>query len=351
MVDPWQPPNAAVVGAGLIALDVVIDERQREPMRWAGGTCGNLLAILGYMGWRAYPVACFNHAAATCLIAADLKRWSVDLRYLHLEARTNPPVVIQRMLRDRKGNNVHLWSFLCPKCRRTLPRFSPVPATAVQSMFDWPRPRVFFADRVCSSTIVLAERSRSDGAVVVFEPASNAYLSLFNRMLRLAHIVKYSRAEFRSSIDVPDSVLLQVETFGREGLRYRTRLRGGAWEWVTVPAFHLTGLRDAAGSGDWCTAGIIHALAAGGFTTFGRSTHARVRSSMGFAQALATWNCGYVGARGGMYAVKKRQFRAAVEQIMATRAHCLPLEGGGSKELRSHVPGVCPSCLEHCEPL
>ena len=39
-----------VVGAGLVALDVVLDERTATPPRlWAGGTCGNVLSILAFL--------------------------------------------------------------------------------------------------------------------------------------------------------------------------------------------------------------------------------------------------------------------------------------------------------------
>ena len=43
-----------VVGTGLVALDVVINsDVHRPPRLWAGGTCGNVLTILSYLGWHA----------------------------------------------------------------------------------------------------------------------------------------------------------------------------------------------------------------------------------------------------------------------------------------------------------
>ena len=45
-----------VVGTGLVALDIVINsDVHRPPQLWAGGTCGNVLTILSYLGWHAYP--------------------------------------------------------------------------------------------------------------------------------------------------------------------------------------------------------------------------------------------------------------------------------------------------------
>lgn len=47
-----------VVGTGLVALDVVFNEKQDEPIgRWAGGTCGNVLSILSWLGWSAWPIS------------------------------------------------------------------------------------------------------------------------------------------------------------------------------------------------------------------------------------------------------------------------------------------------------
>lgn len=45
-----------ICGTGLIALDVVVTPSTvNSPRFWAGGTCGNVLAVLGFLGWK--PVA------------------------------------------------------------------------------------------------------------------------------------------------------------------------------------------------------------------------------------------------------------------------------------------------------
>ena len=44
--------NNIIVGAGLISLDVLILDGQRVPISYyVGGTCGNVMMILSYMGW------------------------------------------------------------------------------------------------------------------------------------------------------------------------------------------------------------------------------------------------------------------------------------------------------------
>ncbi len=43
--------NPKIIGTGLIALDVIVNaEHNREPFFQAGGTCGNVLSILSFLG-------------------------------------------------------------------------------------------------------------------------------------------------------------------------------------------------------------------------------------------------------------------------------------------------------------
>jgi len=44
-------------GIGLIALDLILDGGDPKPRLSAGGTCGNVMAILSRLGWNAVPVA------------------------------------------------------------------------------------------------------------------------------------------------------------------------------------------------------------------------------------------------------------------------------------------------------
>ena len=52
-------PQPVVVGTGLLSLNVILDEDDftRAPYLHAGGTCGNVMAILSYLGWCAFPAA------------------------------------------------------------------------------------------------------------------------------------------------------------------------------------------------------------------------------------------------------------------------------------------------------
>src|SRR4051794_7137720 len=69
--------RSRVYGAGLIALDIVITPDDRAARTYAGGTCGNVLTILSYLGWESFPIARLNGDAVSARVLADLHRWNV----------------------------------------------------------------------------------------------------------------------------------------------------------------------------------------------------------------------------------------------------------------------------------
>ena len=75
-----------IIGTGLVALDVVLRRTGSSPPRfWAGGTCGNVLAILGFLDWKPVAVARLRPDSAGQRVVEDLKRWNVDMRYACVE--------------------------------------------------------------------------------------------------------------------------------------------------------------------------------------------------------------------------------------------------------------------------
>src|ERR1044071_1853044 len=74
-------PPPTVIGTGLIALDVIVKRASQPSGRWTGGTCGNVMSILSYLGWGAYPVARLNGDDASKQVLQDLERWGVRLQF------------------------------------------------------------------------------------------------------------------------------------------------------------------------------------------------------------------------------------------------------------------------------
>ncbi|MFX8972681.1 hypothetical protein ABTN24_19250, partial [Acinetobacter baumannii] len=95
-------------------------------------------------------------------------------------------------------------------------------------------------------------RAAELGAVVVFEPSALGDQSLFREAWSISHVVKYSHerlSELPEGFDFSSNQVLQVETLGSEGLRYRARFkRRAATPWRTLEALKAPAVRDTAGA-------------------------------------------------------------------------------------------------------
>jgi sugar/nucleoside kinase (ribokinase family) len=311
----------SIVGTGLLALDVVIsDDDCSSPRRWAGGTCGNVLIILSYLDWDAYPVGRLDSEAASKRILADMARWGVHLDFATSEPQCNAPIIIHKIFRTPGGEALHKFSMKCPHCGAWLPGYKAVVSSAAQHVAARiGSPRVFFLDRVSRGSLLLAKASSERGALVVFEPSGIQDPRLFREALSLTHILKYSTDRIHDLREWKSSTtpLLEIETLGRKGLRYRSRIESSKTTgWQRLEPYSATRVTDTAGSGDWCTAGIVHCLGRQGLAGLHTTTATELREALRFGQALAAWNCRFEGARGGMYEVDRLSFQTGVMEIM-----------------------------------
>lgn len=340
------------IGTGLVALDVVVGiDAKDSPRVYAGGTCGNVLSILGYFGWRSLPVARLGDEPAD-RVFKDLERFGVDLKYAKLTPTAPTPIIVERIRRDSSGELYHSFSWSCPQCKSRLPGYAPVPAAAITPHLDeLPPAGVFFFDRVSRGAITLAKAAQAKGAIVFFEPSGVGEPRLFREALTLAHVVKYSQERmktlgewFDDEAGQPSAPLLEIETLGRGGLRYRTRLPADrTQDWRHVDAYPVPTLRDAAGCGDWTTAGIIDKIARNGLAGLRRLPLITLASAVRYGQALAAWNCGYEGARGGMYHLSSDDLTHIADSIASADRVVVPsvsVEESGNRPLRK----ICVSC-------
>jgi fructokinase len=213
-----------------------------------------------------------------------------------------------------------------------------------------PKPSVFFFDRVSRGALELARASAEHGALVVFEPSGVRDEGLFREAVGLSHVVKYSHERLGHLRQRPrhQHPFLEIETVGSDGLRYRVRgRRKESGQWKEMRAYGLVGLRDTAGAGDWCTAGILHALGPdlrkGGARAFTEASNERIEDALRLGQALAAMKCRYEGARGVMYALTKRRLQAAVKGILKGEAPVIE-EDMDDRRLRGLLKAICPSC-------
>ena len=231
------------LGTGLLALDLVTNgDDDSAPREWAGGSCGNVLTILSYLGWQSYPVARLGNDAAAKALTKDMANHGVDFQYVSFDHSVHTPIILQRILVSRDGNPTHRFYWICPNCGNWLPRYSPIRLQDIRSLCEsLPRANCFYFDRVCPASLRLAENFKEQGTMVVFEPTYVKEDSQFMKALNLCDVLKYSneRAKDSPRVAYDSSAQVVVETLGAEGLRYRLRREGRCGEWKLLPAFRV----------------------------------------------------------------------------------------------------------------
>ena len=316
------PPS--VYGTGLISLDIIVSTRPKEHYHWSGGTCGNVLTILSYLGWESFPIARLNSDTASVHVKADMERWGVHLDYAEQSPTTSTPIIVQENLINRQGVPVHKfhWRY-CPTCGARLPNHRAVTLSATERIKDdVSQATLFFFDRTSPGAIDLAKHFKRIGAIIFFEPSAKSDLKQLKQALMLADIVKYSDKrclEPMSDIKGATSAFLEIHTLGSEGLRYRTHVSSKlSRSWKKLSTFQAREFKDSCGCGDWTSAGLISRLCNRKAARLRELSENSVINALNYGQALAVWNCDFEGARGGMYRVRKPTFEKHIQQILKT---------------------------------
>lgn len=309
--------EAVAVGTGRLTLDVIVRAEGGQPRSQAGGTCGNVLANLAYLGWSAYPLTDLGDDDPGARFCRDLTRWGVRLDLIRTFADQETPVIIHH-IRQTDAGPVHSFSSRCPFCARKLRYYEPVPEAGVRERLSAvPPAAVCFFDRDSEGAFALTRHCAERGALVVFEPNYAGRETMFGAALPLVHVLKVSGEKLAGLVDrLPHQPPLVIETNGAQGLRYLDSRRGPG-TWRTLSAFPVPVVRDAGGSGDWCTAGLLHLLGRGGLAGFQRASDVAVTAALRFGMALAAWNCAFEGARGGVYMVERERMQRDVRAILA----------------------------------
>lgn len=294
----------SIVGIGLLALDIVMNgDKKKLPKIFAGGSCGNVLSILSFLGWNSYPIARFSNTNATDELLSDLYKWEVRDNLIFIEDTGSTPIIIHRILKDKKGNIKHRFEFKIPKTTKWLPSYKSILKDQVPNITSLQQTsEVFYFDRVSRAAIDLAKHYKEKGALIFFEPSSYKEDKQFVEAIELSDIIKFSTDRIRSfSEKYPEKqAYLEIETLGSEGLIYRTK-KSKKNDWTFLPASNLPKIADSVGAGDWCSAGIIHLLGHNGIKGLKSASIAQIEEALEFGQLLGATNCLFEGARGLMY--------------------------------------------------
>ncbi|GJH22673.1 hypothetical protein CBA19CS22_39045 [Caballeronia novacaledonica] len=301
--------RARVVGTGLLALDVLLDDQNAGSRAELGGSAGNVLAILAFFGWSSVPVAKLGEDVAGARIRHEFEGLRADTRFISLERHARTPVVYQW---PGDEQHTHRFSFTCPFCglKRGFAATEADESYCHNVLALVEQSDVFYFDRITDWSLNLAENYRKRGALVVFEPSViNVNAKTFQRAIDASHILKYADERI-DELRVFDcgSVDVVIQTLGSKGLRFRTKANHDG-QWRTLPAFNVPHVVDTAGAGDWCTAGLLYSLNRSGASA--KLAESAVCKALRFGQALAALNCMHAGARG----LAQKGARSGLEQL------------------------------------
>lgn len=288
-----------VLGAGLISLDVLIWDGHTIPVSYyVGGTCGNVMMILSYMGWEAYPIARLDGTKDGLRVLADMEKHKVHTDYVSTsDGKT--PVIVQRNFITKDGTPTHKF-----ESRNNVGRFyidfKPLTMKQADAVIENINfiPKVFFFDRVAPAILKLANTFKEKGSVVFFEPSSwGGDVKRFNQCVEVADIVKFSDQRFHdsSSFAAYDNKLI-IQTQGAKGLNFR--LNSG---WHHLNPIVNDNVVDTAGAGDWTAAALINNLFKDKVVyEICDLLESDLETVLNEAQKIAAESCSYEGARGMM---------------------------------------------------
>lgn len=286
--------ECTIMAAGYVPLDIV--SYNGRTWHSAGGTAGNVAAILGFLGWTAYAISDVGDDLAGRRIRRDLQSSNVSVRYLRMLKNFESP----RVLHDISETG-HIYRFKCPQCTRSLPMSRPISMSRAAEILETATaPSVFFFDRINAGTLRLAEKFKAEGSRIFLEPSRDARPEYISRALAVADVVKVAddRVGAFHTFDASSRKQLWIITSGFKGAKFR--LGNGIWHESAAYKYPVI---DAGGAGDWTSAGLINS-----FQNIETLKLQNIASALTWAQALAAVSCGVPGARG----LAKRQSAESV---------------------------------------
>ena len=283
-------PNGFVVGKTNKFTENIIAES-------VGNTCGNVAAILPYLGVQTYPIVHLDQSEQGYLIKDDLQRYGADVRFVQNSVNGGTTLLRCTHKRD-KMTGEHTTSFRAtsPGSRFPRRRFLRVrdEAPAFMENLDFV-PDIFFFDAAEAGLRYLASELRKKGTLVYFEPESDADKAKFLKAVEVSDIVKFSHEKV-GNLDfvAQNSDKLFIRTMGAEGLEFNLCGQG----WVKIDPVPNDNVVDWEGAGDWTTSQFIACLCENDILSVAQMTVEYVRSCLEVACSTASRSVSYMGSKG-----------------------------------------------------
>lgn len=275
-----------------------------------GGSMGNIMCNLAYLGWKTYPIAKLGPSRVALQILDDFHRYGVDTRLCTTDESGETYIYKAHHYFDADGKpemknghiKIHPGRY---STEGTYSRFSGYKPIGVRSgdveymmeRIDF-TPTVYFFDSPHAGHREVALRLKERGTLIYFEP-TNPNAPMLAKCMEMSDIIKVSRDNFPNLEQlVPDlSRKLVVQTMDSEGARFNLCGQG----WVTVPPAKNDHVIDHEGAGDMTTSAFLNTLGQLDALSIDRMTPEKVLQALSHAMEYGSCCCSYLGAHSMWY--------------------------------------------------
>ena len=331
----------SIICCGYLLLDAIIGSKADNVSFHAGGSSGNVSAVLASLGWRTAVAATLGNDKAGEYIRADLRSCGVSEDLLFTSESVQTPCVLQRNFLSN-GALQTKFSRVCQQCGSMLPRVEAdslrQPLRAARIL---PPPGVFYVDFDSVETAEIARWFADQGTLVVFDGIRCNNPKTFTSLTATAHLVKYSD-EWVPESEIRNRARLEIWTRGRSGVMWRRQ----GQDWHKQALAHPARNGDAVGSGDWLISGLLDTLARSSSGLLeGIHSDSLLVQALNQGQKLASANCGSLGARGAMYHELDASSPESTSQPenLETGKH-FGIDVAIPRQVRENLRLVCPQC-------
>lgn len=299
------------LGSGVFNLDTVVVREypegyqkqrkftEKEMTEEVGGTCGNVMSMLPYLGVQTFPLAILDQTEQGYKIKDTLALYGADTRFVSNREKGGTTLLRCTHRLDKEGKKEVKFRATSPgsmfaKRKQLSTKNGEVGEFLGRLDFV---PDVFFFDDPAAAHVKIAQALRQKGTLVYFEPEkiANDKLKPFLERVKCADVVKFSAERISDESWIGQfSDKLFIRTMGEKGVAFK--LRGG--DWTIVPPVVNGNVVDWEGAGDWTTSAFIAELCKGGHLKVADLTDTIVRTALEEAQKIASKSVSFLSSKG-----------------------------------------------------